>query len=77
MTHRLPDGQVLLDLLEGAGAPLAVVADKAYGSRAIRQLIADDGALAVIPSKSNARKPISHDAVSTKCATSSSASSAP
>ena len=46
----------------GAGAPLAVIADKAYGSRAIRQLIADDGALAVIPSKSNARKPIPHDA---------------
>ena len=41
--------------------PLAVVADKAYGSRAIRQLIADDAALAVIPSKSNARKPIPHD----------------
>ncbi len=37
-------------------------ADKAYGSRAIRQLIADDGALAVIPSKSNAREPILHDA---------------
>ena len=46
------DGQVLPDLLEGAGAPLAVIADKAYGSRAIRELIADDGALAVIPSKS-------------------------
>jgi transposase len=56
------DGQVLPDLLEGAGTPLAVVADKAYGSRAIRQLIDDDGALAVIPSKSNAKEPISHDA---------------
>ena len=63
--------------LEGARAPLAVVADKTFGSRAIRQLIADDGALAVIPSKSNAREPIPHDAVSTKCATSWSASSAP
>ena len=50
------------DLLKDAGAPLAVVADKAYGSRAIRQIIADDGALAVIPSKSNARDPIPHDA---------------
>ena len=48
--------------LEGARAPLAVVADKTFGSRAIRQLIADDGALAVIPSKSNAREPIPHDA---------------
>ena len=34
---------------------------RAYGSRAIRQLIDDDGALAVIPSKSNAKEPISHD----------------
>jgi len=55
------DGQVLPDLLEGAGAPLAVVADKAYGSRAIRQLIADGEALAVILSKSNAREPFPHD----------------
>ena len=41
--------------------PLAIVADKAYGSTKIRQAIADEGALAVIPSKSNARKPIPHD----------------
>ena len=40
----------------------AVVADKAYGSRLIRQRIAEQGALAVIPSKSNARKPIPHNA---------------
>ena len=51
----------MLDLLKDTEAPLAVVADKAYGSRALRQLIADDGALAVIPSKSNARQPIPHD----------------
>ncbi len=50
------------DLLEGTAAPLAIIADKAYGSRSIRQLIADDGALAVIPSKSNAREPIPHNA---------------
>ncbi len=56
------DSQVLPDLLDDTAAPLAVVADKAYGSRAIRQLIADDGALAVIPSKSNAREPVAHDA---------------
>jgi transposase len=43
-------------------APLAIVADKAYGSAAIRQGIADEGALAVIPSKSNARKAVPHDA---------------
>lgn len=41
--------------------PLAIVADKAYASAAIRQSIADEGALAVIPSKSNARLPIPHD----------------
>jgi len=35
--------------------------DKAYGSKAIRQQIADEGALAVIPSKSNAKIPIPHD----------------
>ena len=41
--------------------PLAIVADKAYGSAKIRQQIADEGALAVIPSKSNARHRINHD----------------
>ncbi len=41
--------------------PLAIVADKAYGSAKIRQQIADEGAVAVIPSKSNARRPIPHD----------------
>ena len=40
---------------------MAIVADKAYGSNAIRQAIADEGSLAVIPSKSNARIPIPHD----------------
>ena len=41
--------------------PLAIVADKAYGGANIRRKIADEGALAVIPSKSNARNPIPHD----------------
>ena len=41
--------------------PLAIVADKAYTSRRIRQHIKDEGALPVIPSKSNARNPIPHD----------------
>ena len=40
---------------------MAIVADKAYGSAAIRQDITDEGAVAVIPSKSNARNPIPHD----------------
>lgn len=42
--------------------PLAIIADKAYGSTKIRHQIAIEGALAVIPSKSNARKPVPHDA---------------
>ncbi len=41
--------------------PLAIVADKAYASAKIRRQIKDEGAVAVIPSKSNARKPIRHD----------------
>uniref|UniRef100_UPI0036F1CE41 transposase n=1 Tax=Parasedimentitalea psychrophila TaxID=2997337 RepID=UPI0036F1CE41 len=40
--------------------PAAIGADKAYGSAAIRQAILDEGALAVIPSKSNARTHIPH-----------------
>ena len=47
--------------LDWDNPPLAIVADKAYGSAKIRQQIADEGALAVIPSKSNARVPIPHD----------------
>ncbi len=52
---QIHDSQVMPDLLNGAGRSAAVVADKAYGSNMIRQHIADQGALAVIPSKSNAR----------------------
>lgn len=56
------DSQAIPALLgPGLNAPLAIVADKAYGSKSIRQQIADEGALAVIPSKSNARTPIQHD----------------
>jgi transposase len=51
----------MIDLLDGAGKSTAVVADKAYNSTAIRQRIADQGSLAVIPTKSNARTPIPHD----------------
>lgn len=56
------DSQVMRAFLDWNKAPLAIVADKAYGGRKIRQAIADEGALAVIPSKSNARRPVSHDA---------------
>jgi transposase len=47
--------------LPGNIPPLATVADKAYGSAKIRQQIADEGALAVITSRSNPRQPIPHD----------------
>jgi len=56
------DSQVMGAFLDWKKPPLAIVADKAYGSAKIRQSIADEGAIAVIPSKSNARKPIPHDA---------------
>lgn len=52
MMHAFLDRQVAL---------LAIVADKAYGSGNIRHQIADEDALAVIPSKSNECKPIPHD----------------
>ena len=47
--------------LDWATPPLAIAADKAYGSRKIRCQIADEGAVAVIPAKSNERQPASHD----------------
>lgn len=56
------DSQVMGAFLGWEKPPLAIVADKAYGSAQIRQNIADEGALAVIPSKSNARKPTPHNA---------------
>ena len=37
------------------------VADKAYGSAKIRQQVAGERAVCVVPSKSNARHPIAHD----------------
>ena len=40
---------------------MAIIADKAYGSAAIRQAINDEGSVAEIPSKSNAKVPIPHD----------------
>ena len=55
------DSQAMDSFLDWEKAPLAIVADKAYGTAKIRQQIADEGALAVIPSKSNARNPIPHD----------------
>jgi transposase len=40
---------------------MAIVADKAYRCAAIRRAIADEGAMAVISSKANAKAPVLHD----------------
>ena len=50
------DSQVVGDVLDTPRAPLAVTADKAYDSQKVRQQIKDEGALPVIPSRSNATK---------------------
>ncbi len=55
------DAKAFPHLVDWHKPPLAIVADKAYDSRAIRQAAADEGALAVIPSKRTARRPIPHD----------------
>lgn len=55
------DSQMFNALIDFKEAPLAIVADKAYSNATIRQAIADEGALAVIPSKSNAKNPVEHD----------------
>jgi len=50
------DSQVVGDVLDTLRPPLAVTADKAYDSEKVRQQIKDEGALPVIPSRSNAIK---------------------
>jgi len=50
------DSQVVEEVLDTPKAPLAVSADKAYDSEKVRQHIKDEGALPVIPSRSNATK---------------------
>ena len=56
------DGAALLD----GHTTTAVIADKAYDNNALRKLIADTGAEAVIPSLSSRRPLIPHDAVAYK-----------
>jgi transposase len=55
------DAPILPELLIHPTAPLAVVADKAYDSAAVRQAIRDDGALPVIPARITAKRPQRHD----------------
>ena len=50
------DSQVVEEVLETPRPPLAVTADKAYDSEKVRQQIKDEGALPIIPSRSNATK---------------------
>src|ERR1700730_13008936 len=50
------DSQVVGEVLSASKPPLAVTADKAYDSQKVRQQIIDEGALPVIPSRSNAAK---------------------
>jgi transposase len=52
-----------------------VIADKAYDTNALRELIGNAQAEAVIPSKSNRKVQIPHDAVAYKLRIASSASS--
>ena len=50
------DSQVVGDVLDTPRPPLAVTADKAYDSAKVRQQIKDEGALPVIPGRSNTSK---------------------
>ena len=55
--HDVVTAPALLDGVNGG----AVIADKAYDSNALRQLIADAGMIAVIPSTRSRKVPIPHD----------------
>jgi len=50
------DSQVVSEVMQAVRPPLALAADKAYDSEKVRQQIRDEGAVPVIPSRSNARK---------------------
>ena len=55
------DAPVLPQLLTHPAPPLAICADKAYDSQSIRQTIRDEGAMPVIPCRSNAIRPQPYD----------------
>ena len=55
-TSQVHDSQVVGDVLDTPKPPLAITADKAYDSERVRQQIKDEGALPIIPSRSNATK---------------------
>ena len=56
--HDIVTAPALLEGIDGG----AVIADKAYDSNHLRQLIANAGMLAVIPSLPSRKVPIPHDA---------------
>ena len=56
--HDVVTAPALLEGIEGG----AVIADKAYDSNSLRQLIADAGMIAVIPSTRSRKVAIPHDA---------------
>ena len=53
---QIHDSQVVDEVLDTPKSPLAVTADKAYDSQKVRQQIKDEGALPIIPNRSNATK---------------------
>lgn len=55
--HDIVTAPALLDGIDGG----AVIADKAYDSNGLRQLLADAGMTAVIPSTRSRKVPIPHD----------------
>ncbi|WP_155851944.1 transposase [Ahrensia sp. 13_GOM-1096m] len=59
---QLRDIRMMHDFLDSVVPPLDIVANKAYGSKKIRQQIADENALAVTPLKSDAPHRVDHDA---------------
>ncbi len=59
------DSTTAAELLAGF-APAGIIADKAYDNNALRELIAQSGAAAVIPSLSSRKILIPHDVVAYK-----------
>jgi transposase len=53
---KVHDSQVVEEILNTPRSPLAITADKAYDSEKARQQIRDEGALLVIPNRSNATR---------------------
>ncbi|MEQ1879118.1 MAG: hypothetical protein ABL958_20935, partial [Bdellovibrionia bacterium] len=58
-----PGSQIMNAFLNWNKPPLTIVADKDRSGAQKRHSIEDEGAFAVIPRKSNGRKPIAHDAI--------------